>query len=448
MAYTDDVPAVWNAWPLFKSASTSSMDTRLLLVGDSKINPDATSAPLGHGICRTWPVAAWSFISPRSGYTGSPAWMSNGFQGATVGGATITRNGRNAGATFTGGESLLYPVYAIDLSSAGNVTDGSAAAFSQCVLTDNGNYATANAPFSGVQCTSRLLYVNNPSGSMVSARVRSYRQAGTDASPAYTTVNTTSLTLNTGTAALPSYLDVDCGTGANAPGVGIIENSTDETSKCLYLGPPVFYRGTPGSRTTGFGFCHMATGSYTSENVLAAFGGGGSPTCSVANVRLYLQHAGFTPNFILLDVGQNTSGTENTELTAGTQTTYKANMQAILTQIATVYSGMSAPMPYIILCNPYATGYTTTHCETKGRALYNLARSNGCGFIDMFQFLNRHGTGTEWYTEDGIHPSGPAVNSHSLTGNGAECWAATLWAAGFGEYVGRLNSSSVRARMR
>ena len=68
MAYTDDVPAVWNAWPLFKSASTSSMDTRLLLVGDSKINPDATSAPLGHGICRTWPVAAWSFISPRSGY--------------------------------------------------------------------------------------------------------------------------------------------------------------------------------------------------------------------------------------------------------------------------------------------------------------------------------------------------------------------------------------------
>lgn len=446
MAYIDDVPPVWNAWPLYQSAINSSADTRLLIVGDSKCSPEATGAPLSHGITRTWNVGAWSFMAPRARYLGGAGWLSFGFQPASYSAGRINRD---PGAVYTGGESQFLPCNGMDYPFSGDVPAASASPFTQCVLTDTPNYARVSAPFSSVQMTSRLTYYNNPTNSLQSCRVRSYRNAGTDATPSYTTVNTTTLTLNTGTAGM-TYLDVDCGTGANAPGVGIVENSVVETGLNLYLGPPVFYRGTPGVRTTGFGISHIANGGHKPEDVLAALGGGASPTCTAANARWYLQNVGFTPNFVLLDIGQNlNAGAESNELNAGTSTTYRANINAILDQINTLYAGISgATAPFVIIVNPTRSGYTDLHCETKGRCLFSIAQQRNCGFLDMIQLMPYNTTGTGWWTEDDIHYSGPAVPVHTITGNGSEAVAASMWGAMAGEYRGRLLTSAVRSRVR
>lgn len=447
MAYIDDVPPVWNAYRLYESARSTTADTRLLLLGDSKSSPEATGCPLGHGILRTWNVGRYSFVQARARYQGGSAWLANGFQPTSY---SASRTSRDPGATFTGGESKLFPCNAVDYPFSGDAPNLSATPFTQCVLTDTANYASLASPFSAVQMTSRFTYYNNPASSVTSVRVRSYRNGGSDATPSYTTVNTTTLTLNAGVAG-PTYLDVDCGTGANAPGVGAIENSVTETGGNFYIGPPVFYRGTPGSRVTGFGLCHIATGGHKTTDLYKVLGGGASETCTDANVQRYLQDVGFTPNFVLLDIGQNLETDETNELTAGTDTTFRANYNAILDQLATIYSGISgAAQPFVVLVNPTRSGYTDTHCETKGRCIFSIAQQRNFGFLDMIQLMPYNGSGNGWWTRSGddVHYTGPTVSNYTLDGNGGECVAATMWNAMAGESRGRQIASTSRTRGR
>jgi hypothetical protein len=297
MAYIDDVPPVWNTWRLYESAKSTSADTRLLLLGDSKSSPEATGCPLGHGILRTWNVGRYSFVQARARYQGGAAWLSNGLQPTSV---SSGRTSRDPGATFTGGESNFFPCNAVDYPFSGDASSGQP--FSQCFVSDTANYASVATPFSSVQMTARQTYYRNPASSAVSVRMRSTRYAGSESafSGTVTTVNTTTVTLNTGTPG-PDYVDIDGGTGSSPPGVDVYEAGAGnvETGTNLYLGPPVFYRGTPGSRVTGFGLAHIATGGHKTTDLLAVLGGGGSPTCTTANVRWYLQNACFTPNFSL-----------------------------------------------------------------------------------------------------------------------------------------------------
>lgn len=448
MAYIDDVPPVWNAWRLYQSARDANADTRLLLIGDSKCSPEATGAPLSHGITRTWNVAAWSFVAPRARYQGGPAWLANGLQPA--GGALSGRTSRDPGTAYTGGENNFLPCNGVDIPFVGNATSGQP--FSQMCLVGGAHYASGANPFASVQMTSRQTYYLNPTNSINSARMRSIRYAGSETaySGTVTTVNTTTITLATGTPGM-TYTDIDCGTGANTPGIDVYESGDglDETGKNLYLGPPVLYRGTPGNRVTGFGISHIATGGHDTEDILAVLGGGGSPICTAANARWYLQNVGFTPNFIMLDIGQNSATNENTELSAGTETSFRTNVNAILDQITTLYNGISgASQPFVILVNPTRSAYSDTNNQTKGRVLFSIAQQRQCGFLDMIQLMPNNTAGTGWWTEDDIHYSGPAVQNHSLTGSGAECVAASQWAAMAGECNGRQLASAVRARVR
>lgn len=448
MAYIDDVPPVWNTWRLYESAKSTSADTRLLLLGDSKSSPEATGCPLGHGILRTWNVGRYSFVQARARYQGGSAWLANGFQPTSY---SASRTNRDPGATFTGGESKLFPCNAVDYPFSGDAPNLSATHFTQCVLTDTANYATVANPFSSVQMTSRFTYYNNPASSVASVRVRSYRNGGTDDTPSYTSVNTTALTLNSGVAG-PAYLDVDCGTGANPPGVGAIENSVTETGGNFYIGPPVFYRGTAGSRVTGFGLAHISTGGHKTTDLYAVLGGGAGETCTDANVRWYLENVCFTPNFVLVDIGQNlNSGGETDELTAGTSATFRTNYNAFLDQLNTIYDGISgASRPFVVLVNPTRSGYTDTHVEAKGRCIFQIAQERGYGFLDMIQLMTYNATGNGWWTRAGedTHYTGPAVSNHTLTGNGAECVAAAMWCGMAGESRGRQSASATRARVR
>lgn len=448
MAYIDDVPPVWNAYRLYESARSATADTRLLLLGDSKMSPEATGCPLGHGICRTWNVGQWSFIAPRARYQGGSGWLSFGFQPTSYSSGCTNRD---PGATFTGGQSKLFPCNAVDYPFSGDAPTLSGTPFSQCVLTDQANFASGASPFGSVQVTSRLTYYGG-TGMLSGCRVRSYRNANTDASPTYTQINET--TLNMTTLSGLQYLDVDCGTGANPPGIGVVERGAAlvETGMNMYLGPPVFYRGTPGSRTTGFGFAHISTGGHKTTDVYAVLGGGASETCTDANVQWYLQNVCFTPNFVLLDIGQNlNSGDETNELNAGTSATFRANYNLILDQLATIYSGISgAAQPYVILVNPTRSGYTDTHAEAKGRCIFQIAQERGCGFLDMMQLMPSNETGNGWWTKsaDDVHYTGPTVPNYTGDGNGGECVAAAMWGGMAGESRGRQLASAVRARVR
>lgn len=414
MAYIDDVPPVWNTWRLYQSARDSAADTRLLILGDSKCALNSSAANYMHGVCRTWNVGRWSFLCTRSAYVGSAYWLASGFSAASY---SAARTGVNPGGTASGGDTLLSPNEFFDHPFSSEPPNGSATAFLQAYLNDLLNYASGD-PWGGQQVSVRLPYYQK-TGHVPSLRVRSYRYTGTDYTVAganFSTINTTAITVDTGSGAW-TYLDSDCGTGAGPPGVGIVENSQTENGTRFYSGTITWFKGTPGTRTTGFGLSSIATGGYTTQSLLRCLGGdGASRTCSEANVGIYLANTCFWPNFVMLDIGQNLWGSESTELAAGTQTTFRTNIAAILDQLNRIYDLNSQPRPFVVLCNHTSSGYTQTTMETKGRVLFDLARQYGYGFIDRIQTMPRDCTTVQAVTSATVSGAGP---TYTITKVGA-----------------------------
>lgn len=401
-----------------------------LNMGDSKTTDGSTAANLGYGMARTWPVAAWKFRVGR-GNMGPAAWSTWG-SSATIGGSSGTS--RAPGDTFTGSQTNLAPVTCTDWSFTSNIADASDSIIASSIMVDAFNYASGDVWTSNA-CFARQSWYRATSN-VASVRVSGGRNtAATDAS--WTLGGYSDVTATTNGAAGWQYSDVTCGSGTGRPIVAVRENSINESTggaTKLIIGPRVFFRGTAGSPATGFGLGDIATGGYDYTSLLRCIGGTGSRTCSEANAAWFWTNVYQNPNVVHVDVSQNftlNSGTQ-TELNAGTGTTYRADNVALMNQINAIADLAGVTRPLIIFANSYRTGYSDTHYETRASVLYELATTYGHAFIDYTQLMAKSPNATSWWCgNEDVHPSGYNIGSSGNTnvGNGAEYWASVLWNA-------------------
>lgn len=133
------------------------------------------------------------------------------------------------------------------------------------------------------------------------------------------------------------------------------------------------------------------------------------------------------PTHIKMQVGQNQTAGEQTELNAGTYTTYKANINAIIDRINARYTAAGRAVPRYYLVAPYDTSQTATNYAAMATALYEIAQARGCAFLNLpALMLCPRGFGSTDATTvlargggDDVHPS--------LTG--AQYFASLEWTA-------------------
>jgi hypothetical protein len=236
------------------------------------------------------------------------------------------------------------------------------------------------------------------------------------------TVNTVGINMasNPGTV---QYVDVSCGTGAGIPKVRLaVTGSYNETNTTACILAPIFYRGTAGSPLAGVGLADLSTGGHTSASLLAALGGGGSPTVSLSLIQQHLAAMTLGKQVaVVVDIGQNATGSETTQCDAGTVTAYKANALAVVNQTRSLFPGCK-----ILLVNPRTSynntgpsGYSETNNRTKGLALYQIAQEQGCSYFNLYERIGRPVTTICPTTVDAIHN----------TNNGAILEAGVMWSA-------------------
>lgn len=375
---------------LFSKPLLSGEDFPLCLIGDSKITDASTEANLGFGIQRTWNVPAWSGRSIRT-HGGPPAWGGAVFFTAT-GGSIFSRN---PAAAFGSGISGINPNIAAEkVYSAANRTDGNDEW--KASIRDLNNYASGNWTASNY-VKARIVYYANSTGTSMRLVGRRERSEGSDLYNSDVDTATVIDFANNSGLSLPGpmqYAEASCGNGSGNPSVSLrTAAGIDESSKNFNIIGVRFYRTDAGGiYQPGFSIMDVAFGGGTTLTALSNIGGGSSPNTDAAAAIKWFDLMG-APKYWLVEVGQNLTVTESTELAAGTKTEYKTNVSNIISRINTICAGYTSPTtPIILLVSPYKTGYSSTVSETRSTALYELAQenSNVC-FIDGYQLMGNPG---------------------------------------------------------
>jgi hypothetical protein len=394
-----------------------------LNVGDSKTTDTSSASNLGYGMQRVFRPPQWSFRVGRS-VMGATPWGAGGNNISSD--ATVTT--RNPGATFggAGAATQINPIPVSEWVFSANRTDGSAVSFANAFLNDSANYAVGNVWASNA-CYVRQAHYQS-TDSIASARIRSARNTGTDASPTYTTVSTQAVTLN-GTNGW-TFTDVSCGSGTGSPAVQVIENSINEATvgqNQLVVGPRTFVRGSIGSPLVGFGLGDIATGGHNAQDVSRVFGSSvyGTPYCTAANAAWFWANVYMNPDIVHLDITQNQSTAAGNALNAGNGTLFKEEIRTCINAINSVALLAGAAYPLFILSNGYNSAYTELNRATRSQVIDELASETNNAFID-YSVRMPNSAGTGWWTSDDIHPSA----------DGASFWAATLWNSLVSDYQG------------
>ncbi len=446
MSYRLQVPTSYNTAGLRAALASTACDVRMGIGIDSRTALDASNCPVWHGIIRTWDVP-WSGILCRAASLGSAFWASGGFSNTNFAAArAILRPDQANSAAIAD----IAPTQILDYPFSGDAPTLSASPYMQQFLTGWGSAVRGN-PWASQQTIARIPWYRH-AGGVTTVRFRSYRKTGTDASPTYNNVATPSSVSMAGADGW-QFTDMDCGAGTDDPGCGLIEGGTAvvETGTRMLVGPVSYYRGTAGNRTTGFCLAPWGVGGYCTLDTVRQWGGDGANAYSTtANAAWFLANAMFAPNYqMLCGAGQNstnpligTDPAEQTQLNAGDQTNYYNNIRAIIDAMNAAYDAAALPRPTYILVNDFRTGYTATHHETRGRALYRIAQEIGSIFIDLYQLaLNSPAI----WTPDNIHLTGPTTTNYSFTvGSGADYMAATMW----NEIMNPNQTFRVRGRFR
>ena len=333
------------------------------------------------------------------------------------------------GGVIAGGQTKISPNQFRQKHWIGNISNS--VALLRIDLNDNSNCAIPDWA-SGNNVFSRLVYYrdNTDAGmvggiGVIARRNSTTTGSATDFNPA-------------GGAPGITYVEKDCGSAANSnPGIELRTDaaSTNETGKHFYsLGACIYRDDGAGARLPGMMMADIATGGYTTVDLLRAIGGdGGNATCTTANCVAWLQAmmpaatggvAG--PSFWLLSV-INLTATESSELSTGVETEQRANYRNICDQIELVHRTLGKPgLPIILIDAPYlANGGNATTAATRAAAAFRISqeRSNVCFFNSYVAMAGDSASTNPWFTADGTHPSG---NNSSPSGNGAEAWAQSI----------------------
>lgn len=392
----------------------------LCVLGDSKSTDASTASNLPYGLQAS--LESQSSIVARSCRVGG---LNSGLSYAatlTTAGGSITQATIQSDQTVIGQQC---PAVLTGAFSAGSIwaTNSNPSPIGSCcvVYTGNQSWSATSGDWKAVLANlSGYAAGDWTSSQNVMARVLYYRHSGGVTTNRFrttraATVNNTTVDMS-GTASV-QYVDIDCGNGAGAPDVRMIPDGTvspdaDETGKAAVILGCIFYQHASTVPTPGIGIMDASLGGHTSTSLLGALGGGASPTSVAARVQEWFNAMRIGKRYhFIIDIGQNAATNETSELNAGTVTTYKANIVALVNRARAI-----APDCKILLCNPYATAYTTTNNDTKGLALLAVAREMGCSYWNGYRKFGRPVSGNAAITTDGIHP----------TNNGAATWGACM----------------------
>ncbi len=128
-----------------------------------------------------------------------------------------------------------------------------------------------------------------------------------------------------------------------------------------------------------------------------------------------------TPDRIVIQLGQNLSVTQSSQLNAGDPTDYQNQMTTLITKIknavaaANTANSVPATTPRFLLVVPYRTGYNAVVYKTIATACHNIALADPTvGWVNLYLLspLNTNDTlwtgyvsGNTTYTCDGVHPN-------------------------------------------
>lgn len=392
--------------------ANDSATTLICGLGDSKTTDSSTNANLPYGLGNQLEGVPFSCRGVRA-EQGPPAWSATIAVDAGSGtGSNVAAGGTLAAGTGSNPIAAWQKTYSANRQWFAPVEwSATLANLSQY---GNGDWTA------GVTVRARIIYFAH-ANSLPNARLEGRRGSTVIATVAL------DMTANPGTV---QFADVTCGTAAGDPVVALRVNGTsspdyDETGKSIQiLGAFFFVADANGNRIPGTGTMAVATGGNTTATLLSQLGGGVSPVNTAARVKEWLaahkvgQHG---PTHFIIDVFQNRTTTEASELDAGTITAAAANAAAIVSHVRTLVDWCD---PRFLLCAPYASAYSETANKAMVAAMFaakaalpNPKRVSVCA---TYYLLGRQPSGNNAITADGIHPST----------NGSQNWAGALLAAG------------------
>lgn len=394
-----------------------SGDCTLCWVGDSTGNDGSSDSNLPFGIQQSWRPKAWVMRGGRSG-SGADPWAVH--PQITIFPEEFTRNQRVPGATFTAGQTAISPVGAEDLGYYADFGIPDEWHPWQFKLNDLAGYAVGDR-FGGQACKARMIYWRDATGAEMKVRPR----RGDTEIGAYANVSMAG-------AAGIAAVDVDCGSGAGAPGLYMGKNGSDQSGKQVYLLGCTAYRvDGAGNKLPGFGLTQVAEGGWnTDDHVDPAL-------CTDANLAGFLA-ANHSPNTFAIMI-LNSTFDEGVQLAVGQYAVLKANLLEVIARYRAqaLAAGADGPIHFLLI-NPYSsTGVNATIATARLRAMQEIkAADPDVGVIDLYTLAGS----TAGDLTDGVHPSEA----------GATRLAGLLWgpierAAGSGLTSVRLSRARRRA---
>jgi len=442
-------PAVHNLTDFAKALKFG--DTRLLIIADSIWTLETAVARMIQGIRDTWRPTTWKGFSGQSAcnflnygsvgleqmfgpegrdstYTRTNRWdMVSGVRAQTWSGAlpdtAVTQNTGLVATNFSPNayRELVFKGPANgDAAGAGNAPNGTPIfsfhhnqtvwmrwnADSQPSETASigGNWTVRNTVLKA-----RLIYFRNPNGPTLS--YQGQRAGGLGSG--------TSQVVNFSGSESVQWVDVDVGAAsvldANSRVRPTLFSSgvNDETDKVL----PIIGCRIWDPSVRGLELAVWANGGWNSSHFT------NQTLCADTHLARWLE-AHDWPTHIMMQVGQNQTAGETTELNAGTFTAYKANIAAIIDRLNGLYAAAGLGAPKWCLNCPFDSSRSAANYDAMGVALHQLSKERGSAFINMNALspapraIDSTDAATVW-TTDNVHPS--------LVGG--QGFAAIIWAA-------------------
>lgn len=457
LQYTSGTPMFWNVYGFAYDVKYG--DTHVLVMGDSINSQETSATTMVPGYRDSWRPVTWkgitansaqnimNFTSTSSALPGTWGPESNtttnydtnrwdmvaGTRALTLAGAPDVAVAKITGLTATNFSPNAYREIVFkgvangDAAGAGNVTNGTAiwgfahndAVFSRFNATGQPSETASiagNWTVGGDAIKCRLIYFQNAGGptTLQWTPTRANTAAGTP------------VTINASGSESVQYVDciVNASSGPTATGTRVVArliatgaggtgSADDESNKVLPMIGARMWRYT---QATGLQMAFWANSGWKSTDFV------NTSLVSDTHLDSWLGALDW-PGHLMLQIGQNQTAGETTELDAGTNTTYRANIVAILTRMFARYAANSRGRPKVLFIAPYDTSRTAVNYAAVAAALYSIAQEYGAGFINL-QALTcapRAIISTDIatvLTRDNVHPS--------LTG--AQYFASITWA--------------------
>ena len=414
---------------------TQDADLRTLVAYDSRATESQTQqqGSLARAMAQVWALPLRSDGTPPlcglfggTGlnssllykYAGTHGWTAAG----VVPGGTYQNSGGNTNCGFATTDLYVAVGSGRTAYSDGTSANGNVGSWLPGIHTETGTYPGVDVwggnPFMGRECSARYVYLGAGSAGPTDMALRAIRSVDF-----WTSINTLTRTAYVG-ADVPitldgsgvGYQDVSCGSGPGLPGV-VLRNPSGSTTgsgplRIFHQGVRIF-RSSGGVPIQGWHLGAYGTGGHTIGQALACIGQSGysglspDPYFTSANASaLYQAGWGRTsgangPNKVICYTGANFASDEQTELAAGTTTTYRDRHIAwidAITSLCSALNGGAEPDICIVFTEAIRNTFSGRMYTTALKAVIEAAAARRQSVCDLFTRTNTKDTSlsTPW----------------------------------------------------